>query len=69
MLAQHGFERRLVAPLGQALEPPGQPADPPDEPDDREGKRENDDDQPADDRTEIGRDERVDVDQDGLLGG
>jgi hypothetical protein len=69
VLAEDALERRLVTALGQALEPPRELADPTDQPADGEGKRENDDDERADDRTEVGRDERVDVDQDGLRGG
>ena len=41
----------------------------PDEADHREHQRENDDDEPDDDRTEVGRDERVEFVQGGLLGG
>jgi hypothetical protein len=66
--AEHAFERRRIAALGQALEPPAQASNAPNEADDREREGEDDDDQPTDDRTDVGRDERVDVDQEGLRG-
>jgi len=67
--AEHRLERGLVTALRQALQPGAELPDPANQPDDRERQRQNDDDEPADDRRDVGRDERVDVDQDGLLGG
>ena len=68
MLAEYRLERRFVAALGQILEASREPAHPPDEADDRHRERQDDEDQPADDRAEIGRDERVDIGQGCLRG-
>jgi hypothetical protein len=63
MAAEDGLERLIVAAAGQALQPPAEPADAPDEPDDREPEGQDDDEQPADDRPDVGGDERVEIDR------
>lgn len=61
--AEDGLERLVVAAPGDALEPPAEGPNTPDEPDHRQDEGEHDDQQPTDDETDVGGDERVEVDQ------
>ena len=69
MRPEHVLERRLVPAAGQALEPATELARAADQTDDGGRERQHDDDKAADDRPDVGRDERVDVDRSVLLAG
>src|SRR5258708_25821079 len=63
MAPELGLWRLVVAALGDALEPLAERARATDQPDDREDEGEDDDQQPTDDRADIGGDEAVEVDR------